>query len=214
VKFHAFVLVASSVSLLACSAQSSTPEDKIARSSARADLYQCEGCEAALEADAAKLTPNARIAPVGELGEAMRIQGTVFASNRKSPVGGVILYAWQTNAAGLYANGTQDTEMSRLHGRLRAWVKTDASGRYQFDTIKPAPYPDENLAAHIHLVVLEPGKRPYWIDDVVFDGEFGVTARYRREMTNKGGNGIVRLVKEPSGTWIAQRDIVLEQHPE
>jgi protocatechuate 3,4-dioxygenase, beta subunit len=207
-------LALTSMGLLACSAQSSVSEGKNTAGVVRADLYQCEGCEAALEADAAKLTASAQMAPTGEPGDAMRLEGTVFANSGKFPVGGIILYAWQTNAAGLYANGSSESEMSRLHGRLRGWVKTSPDGRYRFDTIKPAPYPNDTLAAHIHLVVLEPGKRPYWIDDVVFDGEFGVTPKYRREMTNKGGKGIIRLTKELGGTWVARRDIVLEQHPQ
>jgi protocatechuate 3,4-dioxygenase beta subunit len=60
--------------------------------------------------------------------------------------------------------------------------------------------------------VLEAGHRPYWIDDTVFEGEFGVDDAYRRARENRGGSGIVRLRRE-QGVWIAERDIVLEIHP-
>jgi protocatechuate 3,4-dioxygenase beta subunit len=66
----------------------------------------------------------------------------------------------------------------------------------------------------VHFTVLEPGRRPYWIDDVVFSGEFGVTDAYRKAMTNKGGDGIVTLGRDPDGTLVARRDIVLEVHPD
>lgn len=181
---------------------------------ARADLYQCEGCEGALEADAASLASHADMAPDGEPGEPLRVAGTVYAAGGKTPAAGVVIYAYQTNAEGLYANGTPGTEASRRHGRLRGWVKTGADGRYSFDTIKPAPYPNDTIPAHIHFTILEPGKRPYWIDDIVFDGEFGVTDAYRRSMTNKGGNGIVPAVRDARGVWQVTRDIILERHPE
>ena len=184
-----------------------------AATTARANLYQCEGCEGALEADPATLTNAARIGPGIDMGEPLVIDGIVYQNNGKAPAAGVIIYAYQTNADGLYGNGSPKTESSRRHGRLRGWVKTGADGRYHFDTIKPAPYPNDTIPAHIHLTVLEPGKRPYWIDDIVFDGEFGVTDAYRRSVTNQGGNGIVRAIRRPNQHWHVQRDIVLERHP-
>jgi protocatechuate 3,4-dioxygenase, beta subunit len=181
--------------------------------SARHDLYQCEGCDGAMERDAAMLAAFARIADANEPGEALLIEGTVFAVDGVTPAQGVVIYAYQTNAAGLYANGTPETQWSQRHGRLRGWVRTDAAGRYSFLTIKPAPYPNDVLPAHVHFTVLEPGRRPYWIDDIVFDGEFGVTPAYRAARENRGGDGIVRLARTTDGAWLARRDIVLERHP-
>jgi hypothetical protein len=57
--------------------------------------------------------------------------------------------------------------------------------------------------------VLEEGKEPYWIDDVVFDGAPGIDEEYRREAENRGGSGIVRLEPAPNGGWLATRDILL-----
>ncbi|MGH6786736.1 MAG: hypothetical protein ACREBO_07885 [Novosphingobium sp.] len=180
---------------------------------ARPNLYQCEGCEGVLETDLAKLAAHARIGPVSEPGEPLRVTGTVYQADGSTPAPGVVIYAYQTNAQGLYADGSNASEWSRRHGRLRGWVKTGADGSYAFDTIKPAPYPREAMPAHIHLTVLEPGKRPYWIDEIVFDGEFGVTPAYRRKAINQGGGGIVALVAGSDGIAIARRDIVLERHP-
>lgn len=189
------------------------PSASDTQSGVRANLYQCEGCEGALEANAATLTNSAKIGPGIDRGEPLAIDGTVYQTDRKTPAAGVVIYAYQTNAEGRYANGTPATEASRRHGRLRGWVKTGADGRYHFDTIKPAPYPNDTIPAHIHLTVLEPGRRPYWIDDIVFDGEFGVTDAYRRSVDNKGGNGIVRATLLPGQRWHVQRDILLERHP-
>jgi protocatechuate 3,4-dioxygenase beta subunit len=144
----------------------------------------------------------------------MMIEGTVLKVDGKAPAPNVVIYAYQTNAKGLYANGSPQTEASRRHGRIRAWVRTGVDGRYRFRTIKPAPYPNDVIPAHIHFTILEAGKRPYWIDDIVFAGEFGVTDRYRRSMTNKGGNGIVSAQRQQDGSWHAIRNIILERHPE
>ncbi len=142
----------------------------------------------------------------------MTIRGVVYASDGATPAEGIVVYAHHTNADGLYANGSLETEWSRRHGRLRAWVKTGADGRYEFATIKPAPYPDRTNPAHVHLMILEPGRRPYWIDEIVFAGEFGVTQSYRAGRELRGGSGIVNLTRE-SGRWLAMRDITLERHP-
>jgi protocatechuate 3,4-dioxygenase beta subunit len=181
---------------------------------ARPNLYQCEGCEAALERDPMTLSSSARIGPGVDRGEPLRLTGTVYRPDGRTPAPGVVLYAYQTNAEGRYANGSPGTEPSRRHGRLRGWLKTGPDGRYRFDTIKPAPYPNDTLPAHVHFTVLEPGRRPYWIDDLVFAGEFGVTDAYRKALTNKGGDGVVTLRRDPDGALVARRDIVLEVHPD
>lgn len=184
-----------------------------ARPRVRPNLYQCEGCEGALERNPRTLGNRARIGSVGEPGERLRMEGVVYSAEGRRPAPNVVIYAYQTSAEGLYAGGAPGSEASRRHGRLRGWIRTGVDGRYVFDTIKPAPYPNDSLPAHIHFTVLEPGRRPYWIDDIVFSGEFGVTASYRRGMVNQGGNGIVRLARAADGVLVARRDIVLERHP-
>ncbi len=155
----------------------------------------------------------ARIAPKDEPGIPLTITGTVFETDGVTPQSDIVIYAYQTNAEGLYGNGTTETEASRRHGRLRGWIKTGADGRYRFETIKPAPYPNDTIPAHLHFTILEPGRRPYWIDDIVFAGEFGVTPAYIRSMTNKGGNGILRPHYDHAGNQHIERDIILEPHP-
>lgn len=180
----------------------------------RPGLYRCEGCDAIFERDADTLSASARMHPEGQPGEPLRLTGRVLSADGHRPVPSVIVYAYQTNADGYYADGTSETEWSRRHGNLRGWVRTDAEGRYQFETIKPAPYPGQSFPAHIHLTVLEPGRRPYYIDDVVFEGEFGVTRAYRERMELRGGDGAVRLGRTDEGVWTAERDIILEHHPD
>jgi protocatechuate 3,4-dioxygenase beta subunit len=142
----------------------------------------------------------------------MRIEGVVYRPDG-TPAPDVVVYAYHTDSGGLYSRGTPETEASRRHGLLRGWVRTGPTGRYSFDTVKPGPYPGQSIPAHIHLTVLEPGRRPYWIDDIVFAGERGVTEQYRRERENRGGNGITNVTRR-NGLLVARRDIVLEVHPQ
>lgn len=179
---------------------------------ARPDLYRCEGCEPTFQHAASTLSSDVDIAR-GESGEPLVLEGVVRQSDGRTPAPGVIVYLHQTNAQGLYANGSDKDEWSRRHGRLRGWAVTDSLGRYRFRTIKPAPYPDLTMPAHIHLMIGEPGRRPYYVDDVVFDGEYKVDAAYRANQELRGGSGVVRLSSDPEGRWLAVRDIVLELHP-
>ncbi len=180
---------------------------------ARADLYNCEGCEAVGERPRTAHAAIVQLASAGEPGERMILTGRVLAADGATPAAGVVIYAHHTNHAGLYANGSNETVWSRRHGRLRGWAVTGADGRYTFRTIKPAIYPDRSMPAHVHLFVGEPGRRPYYIDDVVFDGEFGVTAAYRKACELRGGNGIIKLARTDDGVLLARRDIRLEPHP-
>jgi protocatechuate 3,4-dioxygenase beta subunit len=188
----------------ACSAAEAPP--------VRANLYQCEGCEAALERDPQTLGASADLAGPDEPGERLILRGVVYAADGATPAQDIVIYAHHTNAEGLYANGSDESELSRLHGRLRGWVKTGADGRYEFRTVKPAPYPTRTDPAHIHLTILEPGQAPYWIDEVVFASEFGVTSAWAARRENRGGSGIVTLARDGEA-WLATRNIVLERHP-
>ena len=176
-------------------------------------LYQCEGCEAVGERAPASLTSSFRIAPDSEPGEPLVLTGRVLEPNGLVPAAGVVIYAHHTDSTGRYSRGVPGTEWSMRHGLLRGWVKTDRDGRYMFRTIKPAPYPDRNMPAHIHLFIGEPGRRPYYIDDVVFAGEFGVTRDYLARQELRGGSGVVGLERDATGTLIARRNVVLERHP-
>lgn len=180
---------------------------------ARPNLYACEGCEATTERDPKGLSWSTVLAGRDEPGERLRLLGRVYAPDGVSPRSGVVIYAHHTNAEGLYANGASDTEWSRRHGRLRGWVRTNADGDYVFETIKPAPYPDRTGPAHVHFFIQEPGRRPYYIDDVVFEGEFRVDDAYRAMQELRGGSGIVRLDGSAASGWTAVRNIRLETHP-
>jgi hypothetical protein len=84
----------------------------------------CEGCELVFEGRPARLTASARIAPASEPGDPLVIDGVVRdLANR--PVPGVIVYAYQTNARGVYL----DASARLRHGRLRASLAPTSAAR-------------------------------------------------------------------------------------
>ncbi len=176
----------------------------------RRDLYNGELDYLAKEyaGRAEALPASLQLSPANEPGERMSISGRCFSWQTGKPAAGVIIYAYHTDNSGSYHGGPAGTR----HARLRGWMRTGEDGAYAFTSIKPAPYPDRSMPAHIHLTVLEPGLPPYWIDDIVFEGEFRVDPSYRAAQGNRGGDGIIRL-KRSNGLWTGTRDIRLERHP-
>ena len=88
-------------------------------------------------------------------------------------------------------------------------MKTDREGRYRFRTIRPAPYPNARIPAHIHPIVKEPQRNEYYIDEYVFADDPLVTGKERERMEGRGGTGVVDLARNNDGVWVGRRDIIL-----
>ncbi|MBL0152987.1 MAG: intradiol ring-cleavage dioxygenase [Chitinophagaceae bacterium] len=142
-------------------------------------------------------------------GQKLLITGTIYKPDGKTPAPGVILYYYHTDIHGVYA-GKQglDPRVVR-HGYIRGWVKSDANGKYAIYTIRPAPYPGRNIEAHIHPAIKEPNiDKEYYIDEFVFDDDKLLTSEKRKRMENRGGSGVLRVLKQ-GDLQIAEHNIVL-----
>ena len=170
----------------------------------------CEGCEAVFQGFPETLSSHARIAPADEPGEPMRIEGTVSDANG-NPVPGIVVYAYHTDARGVYPEPEESIAYAAdRHGRLRSWAVTDEEGRYRFDTIRPASYPDSDIPAHVHMHVIEPGRSTYWIDSIEFEDDPRLTdAEREAHARGRGGSGLVDPDREADGTWVVTRDVTL-----
>jgi hypothetical protein len=91
-----------------------------------------------------------------EPGEPLVVSGLVRGPDG-APVAGALVYVFHTDARGLYSEGGMDESSPRLF----AFLKTDAQGRYEYRTIRPGHYPDQDepVEQHVHLVVSAPGFR-------------------------------------------------------
>lgn len=173
---------------------------------------RCEGCEAVFQGRPATLGWEARIAPPGEPGEPMLLEGVVRRLDG-AMAQGIIVYAYHTDAAGLYPTNPRPAgRASGRHGRLRGFARTDEAGRYRFETIRPAGYPGTDIPQHVHLHVVEPGRCTYYLDDVVFTDDPRLTPANRPQYEHgRGGGGVVTPTRDAEGRWRARRDIVLGQ---
>lgn len=143
-----------------------------------------------------------------EQGQKLLITGTIYKNDGKTPAPNVVLYYYQTDTKGNYTSRPSLDKKAALHGYLRGWVKTDANGKYSIYTIRPAPYPDLSMPAHIHPTIKEPNMNEYYIDEFIFDDDKMLTTKYRKALENRGGSGVLRLYTK-GDLQIAEHDIVL-----
>jgi len=142
-------------------------------------------------------------------GQKLLIQGKIFKRDGKTPAPGVIMYYYQTDTAGYYPNKEDLDPRVRRHGYIRGWVKSDADGNYAIYTVRPAPYPNRNEPAHIHISVKEPDiEKEYYLDELVFDDDRLLTTAKRKAMPNRGGSGVLRLF-EHDDLQIAEHNVIL-----
>ncbi len=138
-------------------------------------------------------------------GDPMVITGTVFKPDGKTPAPNTLIYFYHTDKFGIYGREGQPK-----HGRFRGWMLTDAKGRYEFASIRPASYPNSTISQHIHMTVTTLDSREEWIDSILFEGDRFITPRERDGAGQRGGfQPIVSLVKGKDGLQRAIRDIRL-----
>ncbi len=155
-----------------------------------------------------KIKSETTIADKNEPGDRMEINGTVVLQDGTTPAKNIVLYIYHTNARGLYAPSDTQT-IVRMNGHLRSWIKTDAEGKFKFNSIRPAHYPNRNVPAHIHIIVKEPGKIPYYIDEVWFDDDPLITKKLKDEAEKRGGDLIIHLTKDKENVWAGNIKITL-----
>ncbi|MEY2499057.1 MAG: protocatechuate 3,4-dioxygenase, beta subunit [Verrucomicrobiota bacterium] len=141
-----------------------------------------------------------------EPGEPLIISGTIYQPDGK-PASGVVLFIYHTDATGYY-NEKDDAS----HPRLKGWMKTGADGRYEFRTIKPAPYPHRTTPAHIHAHVYGPDYSERSIDDYWFEGDPFINAKELARIKEQGETpAIVSLKRDGAGVLRGGRDITLKR---
>jgi protocatechuate 3,4-dioxygenase beta subunit len=141
-----------------------------------------------------------------ESGDRLIVTGQATVGGK--PAAGVSIYAFHADADGLYTkDGRNSDENARLHGAMR----TDAEGRYRYETIRPRGY--DNLPAHLHHVVNAPGystrMRTFWfVDDPLVVQQCKVGVPSLPEFCRPAG----RVSRDSDGVWHVTYD--LEMLPE
>ena len=154
------------------------------------------------------MSPKLTITSKDEKGEPLLISGTIFQPDGITPAEGIVLFVYHTDATGYY-NKDDDA----YDPRLRGWMKTGKDGKYEFTTIKPAPYPKRTTPAHIHAQVYSSTIAEYSIDDYWFEGDPFITPEQKAKLlTGRGGpNSIIKLTRTSDGVLSGVRDIKLDR---
>ncbi len=170
---------------------------------ARPPLPACEWCGAAEAPD--DLDATMTLADASEPGQRMVVTGTLYQADGRTPAANVLFYAYQTDATGAYAMRGGETGNGLRHGALRGWLRTSPDGHYRIETIRPAPYPGRNIAAHIHITLTPPLEAEGWIESIVFADDPLLTTQER------DGNGVVKPRADANGVLHVTRDIRLSE---
>ena len=116
-----------------------------------------------------------RMAPRDEPGQPLRVSGLVVRADG-TPINGASLYVYQTDHEGYY--GVKPVSDNRSP-RLKLFLRSDTTGAWAFDTVKPGSYPNSRVPPHIHFEVSAPGHTPT-VFEIVFEGDPFVTPEMRR----------------------------------
>ena len=110
------------------------------------------------------------------IGPRILVHGRVIDEDAR-PVPGALVEVWQANAGGRYRH-RNDTYLAPIDPNFGGCgrVISDADGRYEFRTIKPAPYPWPNgvnfwRPAHIHISVFGQAFAQRLITQMYFEGD-------------------------------------------
>ena len=153
------------------------------------------------------------IPPKGELGEKLIISGTVYLPDKKTPAKDIIVYVHHTNKEGIYPKKGNEKGNGKYHGYLRGWMKTDANGKYEYETIRPAPYRTHGgEPAHIHYNIQGQEYPEYWLTALWFSDDPRVTENYLLKVKRSGGfSNVTSLKKDKNNVLRGERNIILER---
>jgi protocatechuate 3,4-dioxygenase, beta subunit len=143
-----------------------------------------------------------------EPGERLIVTGIVYGADGKTPLANASVYVYHTDANGRYTPGATDDNQNP---RLRGYLRTDAQGRYEYSTIKPAPYPGNGPPAHIHYHVNAPGYQER-VFEIVFEGDPKIDANIRAQAAKAdSGFSVRKLTRDAQGVWHCTQNVTLKK---
>lgn len=163
----------------------------------QADPYWLKSWNNALKGRPEMLASSSRIAAADEPGTPLEIHGRVFLPDRETPAGGVVVHAYHRDRDGFdFGPGDRALDTWRLQG----WAVTDADGRFEFRTVRPAPDHLGREGAHIHFTLESRELGRQWAPTVYFADDPIVSQRIRQESAKAGEFGWVLPTVERDGT--------------
>ncbi len=142
-----------------------------------------------------------------EPGSRLIVRGRVFGADGRTPVAGVRLFVYHTDAQGHYSQPVDNPRTARIRGTL----VSAADGSYEISTIKPAPYPVLRPASHIHVHLQPPGAPNHGIDSFLFEGDPYLTSAQTQQNAGLGRfSAVMRETADARGVILCERDIRID----
>ncbi|MGH7494236.1 MAG: hypothetical protein ACREOO_17840 [bacterium] len=142
-----------------------------------------------------------------EPGEPMVVTGTVYAVDGKTPVSGIAVYVYHTDAEGYYRKGNNNSSNPRLKGTMI----TSAEGKYEYRSIRPAPYPGGGNPAHVHYVISRKGIEKQY-EELQFEGDpiLGREGQLTEAQRADTFADVRPCARDANGVWRVVKDIRLK----
>lgn len=166
-----------------------------ADSRGQADPAWLRSWNEAQEARPLTISPSGRIASENEPGIPLIIHGRLFGPDGASAAG-VVVHAYHRDRDG-FDFGPNDNSLTTW--RLQGWAQTDADGRFEFKTIRPAPDHLGREGSHIHFTLDSDDFGRQWAPTVYLADDALVTADQHRRSKEAGEFGWVREVQTVDG---------------
>jgi protocatechuate 3,4-dioxygenase, beta subunit len=139
----------------------------------------------------------------------LMLTGKVLQLDGRTPAPNIIIYYWHTDDSGLYSSNNETPIKAKKHGKLRGWVKSDESGNYTIKTSRPAAYPSQDIAQHIHLSIKEPDIHNEYYADLYFDDDpLYLKHRKKYGKFDRAGTEILRVLLD-NKIQVAEHNIIL-----
>ncbi|MFI1744008.1 hypothetical protein [Thalassobellus sediminis] len=138
----------------------------------------------------------------------LKITGTIYQSDGKTPASNVILFIHQPDEDGNY--DLKRDENRKRYIKHRGWIKTNSDGQYTFYTFIPGKFLRSKELRQIHRTIKEPGKAEYELTSFFFDDDpllpdLTLACRAKAVMS------MLKLNKKEN-MYVATKDIILNEN--
>ncbi len=138
----------------------------------------------------------------------LKITGTIYQSDGKTPASDVILFIHQSDEKGNYELKRDENHKRYIYHR--GWIKTNADGQYTFYTFIPGKFVRSKELRQIHRTIKEPDKAEYELTSFFFDNDpllpdLTLACRAKAVMS------MLKLNME-GDMYVANKDIILKEN--
>ena len=176
----------------------------------QADPFWLRSWNEAQESRPSTMTSSSRIPEESEPGTPLIVLGQVFEPDG-TPADGAVVHAYHRDRDG-FDFGPNDDSLTTW--RLQGWVETDAEGRFEIQTIRPAPDHLGREGAHIHFTLESTDYGRQWAPTVYLADDPLVSSDQRRRSRTAGEFGWVREVETKDGIQQVRVMIRLKEDPD